>query len=286
MKKYSFIIVLILFCTLSYPHEDKFVEKYYGNVKVETFTDNYVEEMNKTLVIAQYAEILAKKYSYSNMIFLYFSEDQLNKASINAWLPREGDNSDNIDGINIMFKMSEFDIKGCLNIIEASLRNKNKLEKLKNKFSIVYLKTPSEIVENVLKTKIYRPNVVKELERPEPFSYYYQNNYCYIIEKKGEVEKELLIIDRIVDFCVLKNDLAIIFTKTDEIKVIDSKSEIKTIKIEEVDKFYRPYKVNMLGNNKISFEFSNRSGKGNRVMMYFIDKGIFIQDIDKLVSNN
>lgn len=281
IKRFCILLLLFSYC-FAFANKDKSIKKTYGNITVITSSYDYVEEMNKTLIISQYAEMLSKKHSYSDKIYIYFLEEQFESPSIKAWLPKESDNSENLDGVNVMFRMKEYNVVGCLNIIENVILNKKKLKKYANKQQSIYENSPSNIVSSVLKNKIYRPNEIKELEKSKFFDYYFFDDKFHFVDISTGVEKEFLELDKVVDFTVLRNDLIVVFTNIDEFKVIRPNVEVTTLKIVDVDSFFKPYKVALLADNKISIQFPNLSKFKNRVMLYSIDKRVLIQNVDEL----
>lgn len=276
------ILILLLASNLSFAHKDKTIQKNYGNVSMTTFTSDYVEEMNKTLIIAQYAEILARELNYTGKIYLLFSEEQLKPSSITCWMDKEEGTQANI--INAMFRFKSFSISGCLNVIENALINAKKIEKFKDKNFEIYKDRSSDKVLKVLKTKIYRPNEIKELEKPYIFSYYIENGKYHLIRNEEDKEEELSILDNILDYQILSRNIVIVFTNFDEYKIFQSKVPVRTERINDISTFYWPYNVHLSGDNKIIFEFYWRSESKNRVMLYFLDKNIFIQDLDKALD--
>ena len=161
MKLYFTFLTLLLFHML-HAHKDKLIQKTYGNIQLSTYASDYVEEMNKTLIIGEYAEMLAKKNSYSNKIYLYFSEEQIDAPLIKAWLPNINDNSENFDGISVIFKMEIYSIEGCLKVIENAILNKNKLKSFANKQQAVYISKSSVINAAILNMRINRLFVINK----------------------------------------------------------------------------------------------------------------------------
>ncbi|MBC8883732.1 hypothetical protein H9X57_11285 [Flavobacterium piscinae] len=284
MKKCLIIVMLTMFSNV-YSHREKVVRKVYNNIDVTTYNSFHTEEMNKTLMIAQYAEMLSKKLSYNDKIYLNFSETKLEQPTINVWLPKKDDNTDNIDGINITFRIDDFDVVGCLNIIESAILNKNELKKLSERSWKVYKNLPSVEVSNILKAKIYRPNEIKELEKPPFFNYYFQDGKFHFVWINSENEKELNEFEKIKDFYVLTNYLLVVVSDNEEIKLIKPNQEIQTLKVDDVENFYRPYEIKLIGNNKISIGFNQLSRNKNRLLLYFMEKNILIQNVDELIKN-
>lgn len=273
------ILILLLASNLSFAHKDKMIQKNYGNVNMTTFASDYVEEMNKTLIIAQYAEFLAKELNYTGKIYLLFSEEQLKPSSVTCWMDKE--ESSQADVINAMFRFKSFSISGCLNVIENALINAKKIEKFKDKNFEIYNGRSSAKVIKVLESRLYRPNEVKELEKPSLYSYFIESGKYHLIRKEQDKEEELSTLDNILDYQILSRDIVVAFTSFEEFKIFQTKIPIKTEHIDDIPNFYWPYNVHLLGDNKIFMEFFPRSEQKNRVMIYYLDKNVFIQDLDK-----
>lgn len=279
MKK---IFILLLISNLSFAHEDKMIQRSYGNVSITTFASDYVEEMNKTLLVAQYAELLAKNLNYTGKINLLFSEEQLKPSSITCWMDKEEKSQANV--INAMFRFKDFSIAGCMNVIENTLINAKKIVKFKDKNFDIYNGSSSPMVVKVLEARLYRPNEINKLEKPSLYSYYVERGKYHLIRKEREKEEELSVLDNILDYQIISRDIVIVFTTFDELKIFQTKKPVILEKITDVPSFYWPYNMHLVGDNKILFEFYWRSEQKNRMMIYYLDTNVFIQDIDKLIS--
>jgi hypothetical protein len=275
------LFFFFFFYSLIYGHEDVIIKQTYSNVIITTTAQDYVEEINKTFIIGQYVEKLLKSYSYNDKIYLYFIENQLEKPNIKVWLPNLSDNSSNLDGINIMFIMHQYNIEGCLKVIENAIINKKNLSQFAKKNMSIYQAIPSNAVNEVLKIKIYRPNVIKELEKSNEISYYVQDNKYYIF-KNNLNSSNIAVFDNILDYKYLKNGIIVVFTNIYEFNVVYKDFPIIRKKIENLPSFYRPYNVTLIG-DKILIGFSAYSELKNRVLVYFFDKDILIQDFDSLI---
>lgn len=281
MKK---ILILLLISNLSFAHEDKMIQKSYGNVSITTFASDYVEEMNKTLLVAQYAELLAKKLNYTGKIYLLFSEEQLKPSSITCWMDKEESSQANV--INAMFRFKDFSIRGCMNVIENTLINAKKIAKFKDKNFDIYNGSSSPMVIKVLETRLYRPNEINELEKPSLYSYYVEGGKYHLIRKERDKEEELSVLDNILDYQIISKDIVIVFTTFDELQIIQTKKPIIIEKITEVPNFYWPYNAHLVGDNKILFEFYWRSEQKNRMMIYYIEENLFVQSLDKVILSS
>ncbi|MBF4515632.1 hypothetical protein IRZ71_04725 [Flavobacterium sp. ANB] len=288
MKAIKLYITFFLFSTFQilYAHKDKIVQKSYGNIHVVITASDYVEEMNKSLIISKYAELLAKKILYSDKVYLYFLEEQSENFTIKTWMPNLSDNSDNVDGINIMFNMRNYNISGCLQVIENALLNKNILPNFADKQFEIYKREPSKSVLKILQQRINRPNEIIELPKSEVFSYYTQNNQYHFFTIKDATSKDVLVLfNNILDYKVLSSEISIVFTKEDEFNIVKNNSVMKTQHIDNTLNLYWSYKVRLSGENKIFIEFYDPSQQKDRMMIYYLKDETFIQDVDKSLGN-
>lgn len=276
------LIVLLLMSNITFGHTEKVIKIKYGNIDVTTIASDYVEEMNKTLIIAQYANMLSKELKYSGKVYLLFSEQQLENTSIKSWIP-EADGSPETDGIHIMFRLKTFSIAGCLNVIENTLLNVKNLKKYRDKNFNIYSGKISQVVTKVLAEKIYRPNGIKELEKPELYSYYITNGEYNFFRKEASDEEKFAVLPNILDFQILSHDIVIVFKNAESFTIFKDKNPDRDVIIEEIPRYYWPYKVHLSGDYKIIIEFFRFSEQKNRVMIYYLDRNEFVQDIDKVL---
>src|SRR5690606_20752667 len=143
-----------------------------------------------------------------------------------------------------------------------------------------YESQPSAKLMEILQTRLERPNEIKELEKPL-YSYFVQNNKFHIVLKEDSNESKISIVDNLLDYQVLSRDIVIVFTDFDDFKISQTGNSERTVHIDTIPNFYWPYNARLSGNNKILIEFFPRSKQKNRLMIYYLDKNVFIQDLDK-----
>jgi len=280
------IISFFLIGQVTFSHENERITKVYGNVKINISSGFFGERTNKSLIIAQYAEMLSKKYNYVKPIELNFFED-LKKDFLFGYLQEiNAEDSIFVETLHLRFHKKEFDAVGCLNIIEYAILNSKQIEFQKNKLASIYHSDPSSTVYEILKNKIYRPNEIEELSTLE-FTYYYQNDQFYCValtELKNEVV--LYQFKDILYFKGLNKNILIIVTNHDELKIVNTSEHknLTSLKIYNPDKFYLPIKAHLLNNNVVLFTFNYLSINRERIMLFFIDKKILIQNIDELIK--
>lgn len=284
------IIFFLLFSVSLYAHKNKRVSHDYGNVTVESSTSNYTESINKNLIIGQYASLLCKKLNFNRKILLHLSEGY-NKFSISTYYSKDVPESNSGKDLNILIFIDDQNISKCLNIVEFSILNEKNLNVFsKEQVTQIYNSEPSKIIKEIIKEKIYRPNLVNELERFEEYNYFIENEKFHLFRKNVEIG----IFDDILDFFILSTDIVVVFIRLNEAEIFESSSnynsENKTsdltfdchkIKIENLNNtIYLPFKTKLFGEKIIIFENLFR----DRVLLYSLNKKIFIQNLDEFIS--
>lgn len=279
MKKY-FLLFTMIFLHKSFANKDILTKKVYDNIAISILTSEYTEEINKALIVAQYAEILSKEYFYFDKIYITFIQKEDNY--MRYWFSDGKDSVDNLIGLNVMFKIEEFNIEKSLKVIEYAIINYKKEKLFSKNLESVYNGNTSLKIKEVLNNRIDRPNIVRELSKPDFLNYYFKNNKYHFIYKRVKIEEEILVSENLFDYKILDVDLFIVFTSYNEFKIIKEGVVIKTLNIENTDSIFRLFKVFLVGENKLIIEYSKISKYHKNVMLYFIDKDKFIQNIDSL----
>lgn len=279
MKKY-FLLFTMIFLHKSFANKDILTKKVYDNIAISILTSEYTEDINKALIVAQYAEILSKEYFYFDKIYITFIQKEDNY--MRYWFSDGKDSVDNLIGLNVMFKIEEFNIEKSLKVIEYAIINYKKEKLFSKNLESVYNGNTSLKIKEVLNNRIDRPNIVRELSKPDFLNYYFKNNKYHFIYKRVKIEEEILVSENLFDYKILDVDLFIVFTSYNEFKIIKEGVVIKTLNIENTDSIFRLFKVFLVGENKLLIEYSKISKYHKNVMLYFIDKDKFIQNIDSL----
>lgn len=278
MKFYLFAFLLIF--NLSNAHKNVVIKKQYGNITVYTSTSFYTEEINKGLILGQYAEKLSKNLNYSGKIILYLKQVYREEA-FHGYYGKLEEDAEKEDGIILMLDLKKFDIRAGLNIVEHAIQKGKRIKS--NMLGRAYSALPSKTVIEVLDEKIYRPNEVDKLYR-EYFSYYYYQNQFYFYTIKNQNEVMLMHFDDVFDFNVLQSNIACIFKTKGSCSILGDASEIAEFSIENPNTLNVPYIVKLLGNNKIFIAFHWSDNQERRVLLYNIDTKYLVQDIDKILK--
>ena len=288
MKKGILIIFIIIGFSNIYAHKNVTISQSFGNVRVIFTTGYYYEEINKALIIGQYAENLSKKMNFNNQITLFFKHNISHHREVYYKLRNNVEEEDNTDEIFLDMKDNEFSIFQILKLIEYAIIN---IDKLDNLDGITLLKKDenkySKILKDVLEKKIYRPIIVKELNIPNNgISYFYKEDRFHVFRIENKSEKILLNLKNIHQIAEVDEYSFLIFNSKKSFYYITSnrlKKPSQRIYIDNVYKQIIPYKVYKLSNYIISITFPEfRSTKSERIMLFDHNKKLLIQDISEL----
>jgi hypothetical protein len=168
MKNILFILALLI-TSFIYAHKNVQLEFKKGKITLVTSTSTYNEEINKSLILTEYANTLLDTLGYKKEIKM------LNFQSDTNYFKAYYD-----DGklTFARFRLDLIDIKTYLNFIHYIIVNEKKLDLTKPIDSKV-LKENYKLVDKITSVKVIRPNEVKELNHLINYSYYYKDNYYY-----------------------------------------------------------------------------------------------------------
>ncbi|WP_353778081.1 hypothetical protein [Winogradskyella sp. 3972H.M.0a.05] len=323
MKHYRYIFTLILILTFGtvFAHQDFWVTKDFGNVKVRIKTGYNYEEINKVFIFGELAEKLALELGYKDQIFLDFNHHYTSDCPPDYFISFDkGEIEYTWGGANkpkpILSKRSivirqvsrQFDAKTTLKLVEFALKNlikvksnQKQIEYNKNycqwkiqtmdtmKIKEIFKKPLSEEVKIVMSKKIERP----EKDFRYGTSYYWQNDrYTVFTRDYNREDIDIKTINNIYDFQKINNNSTIIFDSDSSFYFVSRYGEKKISTrniIENTFDFYRPYTVRDIGGDKLSIYFYYYSRElglqpKERTLIYLTDKDKLIQNLDKLIE--
>lgn len=276
--KLYFLVLALFVSNSSFAEKSKVTEKTYGNIHIVIYTNEFTENINTGLIVGLYAQKLSKQLGYEKQITISFEENSFEPNVIFSQIDKTSGKNE----LLIRFKLNNFNVSKSLNVIEYSILNVNQHNKDSNFYQPLYNQKSSLKICELLKDRIIRPNEVRELDRPDVYSYYFQNG-SYKFYKKENIEKSILEVNQLNDFFILDFKTVIMFIKNNEITLLrDDKS--KQLTIEDIGETYFPYKIKLLGNKIFLMQETSR-WKTNRVVVYDMDKGILIQNLDELIKS-
>ncbi|WP_312313922.1 hypothetical protein [Empedobacter brevis] len=298
--KIKLTILFLIIGQFLFAHQDFYITKDYGNVKIRVKTGFKYEEINKAFIIGQLAEKLAEEMNYKEQIFLDFTHYYLGDTifsdyfiSFDKGLINDNNKQNETvlkeDAIVIRNISNQFNVNNTLKLIEYSIKNlkfiKSKQKKIsyKNGYynwelisleedkikKVINNKQLSKNIRKVYSSKIYRPNPDFKFG----FTYYWQEGKYVIVKKNVEGKEESLIeLDNIYDFRFIGSCTFIFPTKNEFLTINEpyNKGYKKMISdpltIKDGEKNYKPYKIEFIGGNKYSIYFVPRDG----IAIFFI----------------
>jgi hypothetical protein len=285
MTKLINILLLLSFGIVS-AHKNVIFQKSYGNVNLISSTSYYTEDINKKIIAAKYVELLLKELQYKDSIYLWFwpDRDKIFKAYF-------GKEESKLKGLNIFIPEYETDISKTLSLVENVILNQKSLDKERDRLLSWYNSTPSKLIKDIHKNKIYRPKDVPELEHHTDqyytFDYFYENGTFHILSLQNREVIEAAQVRKILQFKIVTSSLLLIFTETNSLTIISAdykydgtryNATSETLKFDfqpEWEYSFRPYKIRLLGRKYITIE----SIFGDKVSLYNIPKKKLTQDL-------
>lgn len=323
MKYSKYILALILGLTFgtALAHQDFWVTKDFGNIKVRIKTGFEFEEINKVFIYGKLAEKLTSELNYKDQIFLDFNHHytgdckpdyfiSFDKGEIEyTWSGAEKQESLLTKKSIVIRQVSrQFDSRTTLELVEFAIKNLSEIKSKQKQieYNKNYCQWRVQTIDTLKIKGIFQDTLSKEvkavmlkkIERPEEdfkygISYYYQDGrYTIFLRNNNKEDIDIKTIDNIYDFQRISSYSAIIFD-TDSSFYFASKygqNKISTRNIiENTFDYYRPYKIKNIGGDKLSiyfFYYSKESGvqPKERTLIYITDKNKLYQDLDKLIE--
>lgn len=314
MRKCRLIISIILL-TLNFGaalgHQDFWVIKEYGNIKVRVKSGFDFEEINKAFIIGQLAQTLVKDLGYSKQVFLDFNHHYTGDCEPDYFIsfddgkikyPWKDYNKQNLlKGRAIVVRQvaRTFDIITTLKLLEYSVLNSEKIKSSQRQieynqnycdWTINSIDTllidqqvsqeMSSLVAKLFKSKIERPD--KDFQNG--ISYYWSaGNYCIFFRQVGQEDKVVLELSGIYNFQRIESNTTLIFDSDRSFYCITANNKLVVSKHHKImDTFdnYRPYRVTKTSEKELSIYFSGFL-TGERTLAYSISNDELEQGLKK-----
>ncbi|MCK8523496.1 hypothetical protein M0D21_18075 [Aquimarina sp. D1M17] len=295
MKKTLLSIIIIFSIQNTFAHQDFWMIKDYGNIKVRIKTGYQYEEINKVFIYGQLAEKLAIELGYKDQIFLDFNHHytgecesdyfiSYDKGAIEYTWNGSTDQKSLLRNKSIVIRQvsRKFNAETTLKLVEYAIQNLPEIKSNQN--YIVYNEnycqwkiqtidmmkikqsveeSTSQEIKSIMSTRIERPD--KDFKFG--YTYYWQNDKYLIIDRdvygKERIVKEF---EELYDFKKVGN-CTFVFTSISDFYTVNKtygrRPEIISKKwtINNAELNYRPYKLEHLGGYKYSIYFSYNSNE-------------------------
>lgn len=237
MKK-VFIVLSFFILNLNYAHKGIQLEFTRGNVILLTSTHDYNEEINKSLILSDYANILLDSLGYNKKIKIFNFQD--NDKKMFSY-------KDEKDDLICFFRtdLNMLDIKSFLNFINYIIINEKKIN-LKKPFNYTESKENYKLIDNIISKEIHRPKELNQLDNLINYSYYYKNNNFHFYSLIG---KELVY--KTQNFSQVESVSAlnfVVFLNNNQLDLIKDVNDIKTFSLSNEKR--SPLKFKIININK------------------------------------
>ncbi len=323
MKLSIFLFCILNFATLCNAHQDFYVIKDFGNVKVRVLTGFDYEFIDQAWMVGKLAEKLARMYQYEEQILLDIDHNYVGK--LNTWEPRKiqlisfskscawGNTGKLVDFLKhkslvISVRTNSIDFQSILKLVEyginnlSSIKNEEKLVKYKFKeyydgyhvnspdttdIKIALLRNPSEKINEVIATGVTR---IREDDNKGNLNYKFKKGEFLVFNT--ESDSVLLKLNSIYQFESLNDYSAIIFDSNKSFYTIvigSNHSKVSERQIlKDTNNYFEPYKIELSDSNKfiISFIYYGRENTGepkNRKIEYNLQSQSLITDTESLL---
>lgn len=322
MKKILLIILLVFNVVFCHAHQDFYVTKTYDNLTVRIKTGYQYEEINKLMILGELGQIMLEELDYNGKVLIDFNHHYTEICEPDYFISYNNGSfkytwSDDLksepvlssSGIVIRIVDNKLDYEKALKLLEYAIEKKAYIKKNQNE--IIYernycqwkiqtintsiikaiLQIPlSETIQNVLKTKIERPQKGFKYG----ISYYFEDGQYTIFSRdnNGNVI-DLKTLDNIYYFKQLENYSAIIFDTKNSFyyaspygQKISSRNVVRN-----TADLFKPFRIKEIGGNKISIYFSYYSYEEGikrieRTLLYLTDEDKLLQDFDKVIYSS
>lgn len=236
--KYIHIIISILVFNVNYAHKNVQLEFKKGKITLITSTSTYNEEINKSLILAEYADILLDSLGYKkDMKILNF---QSNKKFLKS---KYDDNDGQLTFFRVNLEL--LDIKKFLNFIHYIIVNE-KIINLRQPVDSKNLKESYELVDRIISIKMKRPNEVKELDCFTNYSYYFKDNNYYFHKLNTEKEVDIYNINNFKQIHSVTSSKFLVFLNDHKFDLVEEnkKTSFKLSFEDDYSTYYRMIYIN------------------------------------------
>lgn len=270
MNRYYLIIFVVFTSLQSFAHKDIVIQHKYGNVKIATKTGFYYEEINKTLIIGQYAQLLCEKLNFKDTITIFFKHNYIKNASSKFNI--EKSKSKHGRRFFITYESSSFDFAETLNIVEYIILNKSK--SLKCNLDKKSQNAPSNLITEVLSLKIYRPLIVEKLNSNNTLSYYVQNSKYSLFYLDNVKQNCILELKDVYQLSFINLNSSIVFDSNKSFYYLnkDNRGNLRRNDFNSKD-FYMPFNVEQVSQNLIEIEMVKFQSE-KEILTFNIETGL------------
>lgn len=237
----NLVFVLFLVFNLSFAHKDAIAQDSCGNTRIYMRSAFKYGEFNKTKVIVQIIDKVAKELNYNEDILIEYNHQIRRYYSENDEVFLEYRKFRNENYLKIKITDTNIDIEQFINIAEFAIKNRKKLKSLEFKiddFDVEtnqkvgsHIVTNPKIIDsiNVLKLNEKYTNYMNsqiEIFRNDKFNCYWKNKKYHYIIKENEINLLFSIDDNLLYSNELTDFGLVVFPNHKEFFFINNYGEI------------------------------------------------------------
>ncbi|MBL0202586.1 MAG: hypothetical protein IPP81_21245 [Chitinophagaceae bacterium] len=314
------LLLFILMRSVSYAHQDFWVTKTFGLVKVRIATGFNYEEINKAWIIGELTNKLAKNLEYKDTIFLDFRHYYLSDCIPDYFISYDDGSITEIQGsefqklsflsnnsivirevsrkfdASITLQLTEYAIKNLALIKEKQKPyryNKNVFRWLINSIDTSQIRkiadgNSSENVRRILANRIFRPKTKNQ--DIYDITYFFEKGKYHICYNDALTKNNVLLdLPSIYQLEIISLGEAVVFD-TDStfyyVRGIYGTHTSSKMTIKDKGDYNKPYDIVKLGLYKLSFSFDyyDQGAFKERTLIYRTDQDKLTQDLDKLLD--
>lgn len=317
MKRFKLLTLLfVLTSNIAFGHQDFWVIKDFGNIKVRIKTGFQYEEIKKSWIIGELAYKLCQQLNYTKPVFIDFEHFYVGDCEpgyflsfddgsiIQTW-EREKPKPFLKEKSLVLREVSrQFTPSITLRLLEYAIANIDKIKadqrtieynqnfcqwKIKSfdtsQIKKVVRENLSVVVNKILSTRVYRQ---EDEKNKSGISYYFQNNKYHVFVNESKFKDSVLLtVDNIYQFqslsfnesIVLDTDSSFYFVQAGVNNPHSSGRKI----IEHTYDYYRPFDISTIGFNEVNFSFWYYDRTGG--IEYKERNVVYKTDTDELLQN-
>jgi hypothetical protein len=275
MKNKHLIILLLLLTSFNnYAHKDLLVTKTIGNIKINISTGFHYEEINKALIIGEYAKLLSEKMNFKDTITIFFRHIYIGDSDSKCEVKKTDKNDRS--SYFVTYQKKDFDFKQTLNIVEYII--KNKANSFECDVKKIEHKKTSHFVKKILDNRINRPSFVPELKMGNDISYYVKKGKYYIYDFSNGKEIVRLTADDVFQISYVTDNFTIVFNNKNSFYFLN-KNDIGKSKniLFNCEDYYVPYIIKCSLSNSFTIELSKLQGE-KKILQYRFNGNIIEKD--------
>lgn len=308
-KKHLLTILLFLYFGTTFAHQDFWIVKDYGNIKVRIKTGFDYEEIKKVFLFGKLTEKLSSELGYTDQIFLDFNHFYTGDCKPDYFISFDKGNIKDTDGFDdfnekailsekgiVIRQVSrEFNSLSTLKLVEYAIQNlkiikstQKPIEYNKNycqwKINTINTNLITDCLNSNISNSILKVSQLKiessEIKNKEKLSYFLSENK-FTLFTTTESKSELITLSNIYDIAYADPKTVLVFDTNNSFYCIeiDKKNVSKKITIINPNDSYRPFKATLSINNKVEIDY--RYWNDKRILIYDIENENLIEKKNK-----